>query len=145
MAHGGDAVGAEVGALDENRVAAQYFAHKDAVAPQERVGCVGEEAERVGADGHLLGGCSLHRALCRAARCAEQEDKCGDYIEWFHRSAYSAVASKQGQAFAAKSRCPRILASGYFALSRARRERRAAFCCGVRVSLGCLSSPRPPM
>ena len=52
--------------------------------------------------------------------------------------AYSAVASNDGHALAAKSRCPRILALGNCTLSLRRSATNADFCSSVRVSLGYL-------
>lgn len=51
-------------------------------------------------------------------------------------SLYSAVASNEGQALGAKSRCPYIRAPGYRDFKVFRSCRRAVFCMGVRVSLG---------
>lgn len=61
------------------------------------------------------------------AKCGENQNVCGksreprvEGRESFHRSdmsLYSAVASKEGQALGAKSRCPYILAPGYRAFS----------------------------
>lgn len=60
-----------------------------------------------------------------------------DYVEFMvhggyesEMSAYSFVASKEGQALGAKSRCPYIQAPGYCALSFFRSWRRAVFCTG---------------
>ncbi len=81
-----------------------------------------------------------------AAKRGEKQNVCGksreprvEGREGFHRSdmsLYSAVASKEGQAFGAKWRCPYIRALGYRAFSVFRSWRRAVFCIGVRVSLG---------
>ena len=63
---------------------------------------------------------------------------------------YSFLASKQGQAFInskgsiiplpfisfEKSRCPRILAEGYFFFNYFKRSFKASFCAKFRVSLG---------
>lgn len=53
-------------------------------------------------------------------------------------SAYSAVASKEGQAFWAKSLCPWMLALGNCFFSSLRRVESAVFCAAVRVSFGLL-------
>ena len=71
--------------------------------------------------------------------CGKSREPGVQYRESFHRSdmsLYSAVASKEGQALGAKSRCPYIRAPGYCALSFFRSWRRAVFCMGVRVSFG---------
>lgn len=85
----------------------------------DAVGVAGGAYRGCAVDVYRVGGDNILFRFAAAKR-GENQYVCGKSREpsikgrgSFHRSAYSVLASKEGQAFGAKSRCPYILAPGY--------------------------------
>ena len=92
--------------LDADGASDNLLAYEDAVVQPDGVGAELQDAQRVGA--HLLlaaGVGGLVRGAAGREECRREEEE-EEEEGMLHSSAYSDFASKQGQALAAKSRCP---------------------------------------